>query len=155
MKTHIPLCITLWAAASLASAYLENNSAFIKKDATSDDMHSTTPLHRAALSGDTKAAVILLQNGADIEARNSAGATPLICAVQYAAKEKSLIQAARENNLQDVMVPSSTQTTEKDNTPYFYAVKTQNESCIRSLIEAGANPEHKNSFERTAEEANL
>jgi ankyrin repeat protein len=46
------------------------------------NINGATPLHVCALNGDTSAAKLLLQAGADIEAKDFAGKTPLIQAVQ-------------------------------------------------------------------------
>lgn len=47
-----------------------------------DKTHSKTPLHCAAFKGKTALAAILLDNGADVGAQTTLGATPLHAAVR-------------------------------------------------------------------------
>lgn len=55
-----------------------------------EDEDSNTPLHHAASRGHAKVVQLLLDNGADIDARNSSKWTPLDCAAA-----KGTLKAAR------------------------------------------------------------
>lgn len=45
-----------------------------------DNIYGWSPLHKAAEAGNEKIAEILLENGADVDARNHLGNTPLYIA---------------------------------------------------------------------------
>jgi Ankyrin repeats (many copies) len=57
-----------------------------------------TPLHAAAAEGDAQLAQLLLQLGAQINARNKPGATPLFCACESGSVEvaRTLLEAGAE-----------------------------------------------------------
>jgi hypothetical protein len=48
-----------------------------------DDMFGRTPLHSAVLNGHIEITRLLLQNGADVNAKNIHGSTPLHCSAKY------------------------------------------------------------------------
>ena len=94
-----------------------------------------TPLHLAALSRDTAAIRTLIEAGADVNAVNGQGKTPLNLLAVFPAKENAavvpvLIEAGADVNARD----------EGGNTPLHLAVfPANNAAVVRALIEAGAD----------------
>ena len=62
------------------------------------DRLDTTPLHYAALYGNTESVRILIDRGADVNARNKSGATPLIYAAYNFEKTRLLVEKGADVN---------------------------------------------------------
>ena len=89
-----------------------------------------TPLHRAALRGDADAVEALLKAGADPNATNQAGATPL----HYATGSERMVAALLARGARADAVSKA------NRTPLLIAVlRTDSFAVARRLIEAGAN----------------
>jgi ankyrin repeat protein len=65
------------------------------------DIHSLqvgcTPLHRAASTGNSEMCELLIEEGAEVDAVDKGGQTPLMNAVVCHYKEVSLVGVARED----------------------------------------------------------
>jgi ankyrin repeat protein len=90
-----------------------------------------TPLHYAALYGSSEAVRILLEAGADPNARTLAQATPLMFAAYNLEKTRLLIEKGADVNAK----------AKDGTTPLYVAAGAQgNERTVRYLLEKGANP---------------
>lgn len=102
---------TLEGQVNLVEAALAANPALAKsKDSTSDNR---TALHHAASVGSLEIAQILLSNGADVDAKDDTGFTPLIVAV--AAGKGEVVSELIGNGAEQV---------------FLYAVVCEAYSCI-------------------------
>lgn len=100
------------------------------------DKLDTTPLHYAALYGSVESTRILLDAGADANARNKAQNTPLIYAAYNFEKTKLLVEKGA-----DVNAANSNQVR-----PLFVAESVHgNGATVRYLIEHGADVTARNS----------
>ena len=81
-------------------AALENQR---QEQATSDDKHGVTPLHKAAANNRYKTAEVLLNNGADVNAKNKYGWTPLHLAAlnNASATAEVLLKQGADVNAKD------------------------------------------------------
>lgn len=102
----------------------------------SHDMHGRTPLHYAAIYGHADAASHLLAHGADIEARDKWGGTPLFRAVREEILVydripvmETLISAGADVNARDDLGTS----------PLHYAAGFDERSVIGLLLANGAD----------------
>ena len=99
--------------------------------AQAHDRMDWTPLHYAALYGSTEATRILLEAGADPNARTLAQATPLMFAAYSLEKSRLLVEKGADVNAK----------AKDGTTPLYVAAGTQgNERTVRYLLEKGANP---------------
>lgn len=103
------------------------------------DKHGGGPLHRAAYDGDTEAVRMLLEAGADVNARDRHGTTPLLASIfegRSTGTLRVLLEAVADvNALQD-----------GDGwTPLHHAASRGNVAAIRMLLKVGANPEVRTS----------
>ncbi len=94
------------------------------------DRLDTTPLHYAALYGNAESVRILLEHGADVNARNKSGATPLIYGAYNFDKTRLLVEKGADVNAKST----------GDMTPLLVAVSIHgNTPTVRYLIEKGAD----------------
>ena len=94
------------------------------------DRLDTTPLHYAALYGNAESVRILLDHGADVNARNKSGATPLVYGAYNFDKARLLVEKGADVNAQSTA----------DMTPLLVAVSVHgNSATVRYLIEKGAD----------------
>ncbi|HTB14236.1 MAG TPA: ankyrin repeat domain-containing protein [Bryobacteraceae bacterium] len=94
------------------------------------DRLDTTPLHYAALYGNTESVRILLEHGADPNARNKSNATPLIYAAYSFEKTRLLVEKGADVNAKSA----------GEMTPLLVAVSTHgNTATVKYLIDKGAD----------------
>lgn len=100
-----------------------------------------TALHRAAASGATDLTELLLQAGAEVNARSPFGETPLHSAVatNYPATAALLLQAGADPNAALTI----------GLTPLHWAVMRGYQPLIAILLQAGADPDHRDHHGRT------
>lgn len=99
-------------------------------------------LHRAAEKGDAATVRTLLGQGASVDARNAAKATPLLVATHHNHVEaaRALIQAGADVNAKDAIQDS----------PYLYAGARGHLDILRATLAAGADLESTNRYGGTA-----
>jgi ankyrin repeat protein len=94
------------------------------------DRLDTTPLHYAALYGNTESVRILLEHGADPKARNKSDVTPLIYGAYNFEKTRLLVEKGADVNAKSAA----------EMTPLLVAVSTHgNTETVRYLLEKGAD----------------
>ncbi len=94
------------------------------------DARGMTPLHAAALLGSAESVEILLAAGADVQARSTMGATPLILGASSPEKVKLLVLAGSDPNAQ----------TKAGITPLMIAADAaRSAGSVRILLRAGAD----------------
>lgn len=94
------------------------------------DRLDMTPLHYAALYGNTESVRLLLERGADVNARNKSGATPLIYGAYNFEKTRLLVEKGADVNAKSTA----------GMTPLLVAVSVHgNTPTVRYLIEKGAD----------------
>jgi ankyrin repeat protein len=102
-----------------------------KQAANATDHLQTTPLHYAALFGSSEALQLLLNAGADPNATNLQGLTPLIYAAYDFEKTKALVEGGAKINVSSHI----------GSTPLMVAASTQtNAATVRYLLEKSADP---------------
>ena len=79
------------------------NALVTTKGVKYKDKHATTPLHYAAATAASKPCARILSAGADVNARNDFGATPLMWAVAEPEKVRLLVDGRRrrQREIQD------------------------------------------------------
>ena len=99
-------------------------------------------LHRAAAQGDGAAVRTLLGQGADVDARDAAQATPLLVATRHNHVDaaRALIQAGADVNAKDAIQDS----------PYLYAGARGHLEILRATLAAGADLKSTNRYGGTA-----
>jgi ankyrin repeat protein len=106
-----------------------DNSTLSKMPVDVKDHLDTTPLHYAALYGNTESVRILLDRGADPNARNKSEATPLIYGAYNFDKTRLLIEKGGDVNAQSSI----------GSTPLSVAAFVHgNAATVRLLLEKGA-----------------
>ena len=102
------------------------------------------PLHYAVHEGDTEALRMLLEAGADVNARDEWGHTPLYMAVngKDVAATRMLLEAGADVNAR---YENNTRY-ENGHTLLYMAVDRGDDAATRMLLEAGANPSDVHSF---------
>ena len=126
-REGIPMHIAAFSGhANILSLLVEHGADVDGRDA------SQTPLHRTSCYGKLEAGQCLLDHGADINAQNDSGWTPLIFAVYWGHVEfaRMLLKCgARINATGDPHI----------RTPLHWAVAQRRIQAIRLLLEYGAN----------------
>lgn len=99
-------------------------------------------LHRSAAQGDGAAVRTLLGQGADVDARDAAQATPLLVATRHNHVDaaRALIQAGADVNAKDAIQDS----------PYLYAGARGHLEILRATLAAGADLKSTNRYGGTA-----
>ncbi|EHK45733.1 hypothetical protein TRIATDRAFT_317874 [Trichoderma atroviride IMI 206040] len=92
-----------------------------------DDM---TPLLEAATSGYKHLIDMLLEKGADIEAMNKLGRTPLICAMRYDHVDVALQLIEKGSNIEAM--------DKEGQTPLMWAIRRRNLGLVKLLLSQGA-----------------
>jgi ankyrin repeat protein len=96
------------------------------------DKHATTPLHYAAANGSVEALRAILNAGADVNAQNDFGATPLMWAVTEPEKVRLLVAAQADVNAKSKMGRTAL---------YLAAANDGSSATVRYLLEHGAKVE--------------
>ncbi len=96
------------------------------------DKHGTTPLHQAAANGSAESVRLLVAAGAEIDAANDFGATPLMWAITEPEKVRILVSAGANVNARSKM----------GRTPLYLAAANDGSSAtVKLLLDRGAKPE--------------
>ncbi len=96
------------------------------------DKHGATPLHQAAATGSAEAMRLLVAAGAEIDAVNDFGATPLMWAIGEPEKVRILVSAGANVNARSKM----------GRTPLYLAAAGDGSSAtVKLLLERGAKVE--------------
>ena len=107
---------------------------FLREDpelAKGKDHSDSTPLHHAAGFGDIETIKLLLDNGADVNAKNRLDGTPLHWAVRSDEKTRLLLKHGAEINSK----------TQDGSTPLYLASRRRDShSVLRLLLDKGADP---------------
>jgi ankyrin repeat protein len=125
-------------------------SLLLEHGADVDDGKAWIPLHRASWKGNLEAGQCLLDHGADINARNRLGQTPLFLAVYYGHVEfaRMLLVNKGGASINDL----------DDNfrwTPLHVAVDKRNIQAVRLLLEHGADVNVRNRSGETPSQLGL
>jgi ankyrin repeat protein len=96
------------------------------------DKHAATPLHYAAAYGSLEAFRTILSAGADVNAQNDFGATPLMWAITEPEKVRLLVAAGADINATSKMGRTAL---------YLAAANDGSASSVRLLLDHGAKPE--------------
>ena len=99
--------------------------------AKAKDHSDSTPLHHAAGFGNTETIKLLLDNGADVNAKNRLEGTPLHWAVRSDEKTRLLLERGADINSK----------TQNGSTPLYLASRRRDShSVLRLLLKKGADP---------------
>lgn len=95
------------------------------------DEDGGTPLHTAAMAGRTEAVLLLLQQGAQADARNTLNQSPLLYAAYggYAAIVDTLIARGSPSDYQDT----------RGNAPIHYAARQGHTAVVKLLVSNGVS----------------
>ncbi|NPB02970.1 MAG: ankyrin repeat domain-containing protein [Thermotogae bacterium] len=122
------------AAASVGD--VEALKCWLKRNKDYRGKSGETPLHVAALNGNLKAVIYLLEMGVSPNDRDKRGRTPLHLAAirEHYDVVKALVDAGADPNAQD----------EDGNTPLHYAAVVGSLKIVKFLLERGADPSLRN-----------
>ncbi|KGJ95686.1 ankyrin repeat domain-containing protein [Thalassotalea sp. ND16A] len=126
----------LWYAANLGNSATMNILLYKNSVVDMPDEEGYTPLLQSVINDCLECVKALLMKGADAELQSSNGNSALMLAAQGKDKILQLILA------QQVDIQSRNN---QSQTPLLLAVKSNSLGCVKLLLEAGANPERKNS----------
>jgi ankyrin repeat protein/mono/diheme cytochrome c family protein len=124
--------------AALIAAARSGNHAMVEQRLPADkdlintkDPGGSTPLHHAAGYGDLETIKLLIDNGADVNAKNRRGSTPLLWAIDNEAKVRLLLSRGANVNARQV----------EGRTPLYQAASLGNATAVvRLLLDNGADP---------------
>ncbi len=108
-----------------------------------------TPLHVASSNGHEAVVSILLENGADVNAKNNDGSTPLHYAIQFGASgngHESVVSCFGNENIVSLLLENGANVNAKNDfgsTPLHTACFFGHESIVLFLLEEGADIEAK------------
>lgn len=108
---------------------------------SADPIRKVTALHNASAQGHLRMVVRLLELGANIDARDWHGVTPLIAAVY--AEKLSIVQQLLKNGANVNVVP------EKAPTALIAAIQTGNLAIVNMLLDANARPDMSDGVSQT------
>jgi ankyrin repeat protein len=123
---------------ALASGISVNNA---------DSIHQATALHAAAAVGHIRLIELLIDKGADLNALDRRGITPLIiaCATGQISSAKALIKAGADISIKPALAP----------TALIVAIQTGNAQLVETLLLAKANVDQSDIFGTTPLQAAL
>ena len=104
--------------------------------------NGVTPLHWAAEMGTAEHVQLLLEHGADPDAKNLAGSTPLLVAAKFGKTEIAVAL------LEGKADPSSANAVGL--TPLIFAAQRGHGEIVKALLKAGADPAHQDRRGKTA-----
>ncbi len=119
------------AIGSTVAAAIDATRTVVDAPSVTDDLQDITPLHLAAETNSIDIARLLIDSGADIEAKDNDGLTPM----HWAAETNSL-------DLVRLLIDRGADIEAKDNdglTPMHLAGETNSLDVVRLLIDRGAN----------------
>ena len=133
------------AKATLHASILTHLTTFLDKTEVGDDereIEDSTPLHAAALANARQTAEVLLQNGADINAKDDEGATSLHFAALANARQTAevLLQNGADINAKDDEGATSLHFAALANARQTAEVLLQNGADINAKAEGGVTP---------------
>ena len=133
------------AKATLHASILTHLTTFLDKTEVGDDereIEDSTPLHAAALANARQTAEVLLQNGADINAKDDEGGTSLHFAALANARETAevLLQNGADINAKDDEGATSLHFAALANARQTAEVLLQNGADINAKAEGGVTP---------------
>lgn len=125
-------------AAAMISAVRSGDATAVAKMLAADprsanlrDESESTPLHHAAGFAPANVIKMLLDKGAEVNARNRRGSTPLLWAIHDLAKVRMLVEAGAEVNSKQ----------SEGRTPLYQAASLGNGlATVRFLLDKGADP---------------
>ena len=111
------------------------------EDLNAGDEGGNTPLHEAAVNGNTEIVKALITAGADVNATDEDGKTPLYWAARNGRTEtvQALITAGADVNAQNIY----------GHTPLHEAAVNRNTETVQAFITAGANVNAQNIYGHT------
>ena len=112
------------------------------KSVSRKDSEGFTPLHVAASSGQLEAVELLLESGADVNARGLRGETPLLLAAGAGQAQivEALLKAGADSNI----------ATKEGRTPLHRASMEGSLDSVKARLKAGADPKAQDGQGRTA-----
>lgn len=137
-----PLCLAVeFAHKEMVKLLLMHGANPSLKDSSSNGV---TPLHEAFFNFDKpveeEIAELLIANGADVNARDSLGNTPLIALINYGKGNKKIAELLIEKGADVNSISNG------GNAPLRCAVANQDKEMIELLIKKGANVNQRNSY---------
>ncbi len=102
--------------------------------------HGSTALHVAAANGHSEIILLLLNNGAPVDARNKFGGTPLIAALEERQTESAKLLIRKGAN---VNASEKTSLIGGRKNALFHAVALLDFDMVRFMISNGASVSHK------------
>lgn len=105
--------------------------------------NNETPLHTAARTGNLKVAQILIENGADIDAKDDYGVTPLDLSIDEGHKEFAKYLIDKGADLYPVTLVQGVRS------PVLTAVMENDIATLKLLLQKGAIPDTRDRWNRT------
>lgn len=136
-------------ASSVHQSAASGDTEVLRKELTSNpkavsrkDSEGFTPLHVAASSGQVETVKLLLESGADLNARGLRGETPLLLAAGAGQAQvvEALLVAGADSNI----------ATKEGRTPLHRAAMEGNLEAVKALLKAGADSKAQDGQGRTA-----
>lgn len=113
--------------ADLLELFFKNGASI---DST-DRHHIRSPLQWAAVHGNISACSVLLQRGANVEAKDKEGLTPLLISAQHGHSDLTRLFCIKGAKIDA--------TDEEGRTPLYWSVRNNHPDCVTVLLSAGAN----------------
>jgi len=125
---------------AIINFFLDQGASFTNKKAATEEM----ALHLAARAGKAKTVQILLERGAEIEARTKEGQTPLMIAAENGQDEVARVLCEQKADVDA--------TDDRGNTALHIAAQSSSKVIIQLLLNKGADSEARNNAGKTASE---